>query len=380
MKKFILISCAATLFTSCYSPWNIGENKKVVMLPGVQAIVGRHCESSAIMNAVNYLGYSIPEHLITGAGGALAFSFAKETFPFLAARNADMREQFFIASGISWEKSTQSLVDSSDFGWKKINEILSEGFPVILRVDMRYLPYLYGGKYGPSYSSFGWHMVCLFGIDWSKNIAYVSDTALPGLQEISLKDLHKARSSKTKNMPPQGEFFWVNQKAEGYTPNYETMLQHSLRLILGYYEDYSLNALQHYGQDLLELESYSKQSFLLPAVLEYMAGNIEDFGTGGAAFRMLYRDYLQLTVEKLSGQIDSTINLSKLQDAIRQLDNNISDWHSMSDALRSLAARIKGMKADQRYAEYQKLQTLAQNIYKGEKMFYTVLKSVVKES
>lgn len=57
--------------------------------------------------------------------------------------------------------------------------------------DMRYLPYLYGGKYGPAYSSFGWHIICLFGIDWSIQEALVSDTAMPGLQRITLKDLHK---------------------------------------------------------------------------------------------------------------------------------------------------------------------------------------------
>lgn len=227
---------------------------------------------------------------------------------------------------------------------------------------MRYLPYLYGGKYGPAYSSFGWHMICLFGIDWSKEEALVSDTAQQGLQRIALKDLHKARSSKLKTMPPQSEFYWITEKAEGYNPDWQSLLQHSLRLVSSYYENHSLTALQRYGQDLVELETYSRQSFLLPAVLEFMAGNIEDFGTGGAAFRMLYRDFLQLVATRL----DSV----ELDPALSTLDGSIETWHQLATAFRSLSGRIKGLKADQRALEYQKLKTMADAIYNDNRRVF----------
>lgn len=373
MKQLMLISCAAAFLGSCSTAWDIGETAETVLLPQAKAIVGRHCESSAIMNALNYMGYPIEECLITGAGGALGFGFTRDTFPFLLARNGDMREQFFSAADIPWQKSAEDVANSPDYGWRQINSLLAQGLPVVLRVDMRYLPYLYGGKYGQTYTSFGWHMICLFGIDWHRQVAFVSDTAQQGLQEIALKDLHKARSSKLKVMPPQGEFYWISQKAENYTPNWEALLQHSISLVTGYYEDYSLDALQRYGQDLVELESYSKQVFLLPAVLEYMAGNIEDFGTGGAAFRMLYRDFLQLTANHLS-------DAGQFSTAISYLELSIIAWHEMSTACRSLAGRIKGLKAEQRTAEYQKLKSLAENIYKQEQIFYTELKNNIQES
>ncbi len=371
MKQFVLLSCAAFLLGGCENAYNIGETE-AVLLPGARAVAGRHCESSAIMNTLNYLGYDVDECLITGAGGALGFGFDRATFPFIYARNGDMREQFFSAAGIPWQKSADDIQARADYGWKQIHTLLSQGLPVILRVDMRYLPYLYGGKYGPAYSSFGWHMICLFGIDWSTEEALVSDTALPGLQTISLKDLHRARSSKLKVMPPEGEFFWVTQRAEGYTSSWERLLRHSLDLVTGYYEDSSLSGLQRYGQDLVELESYSKQSFLLPAVLEFMAGNIEDFGTGGAAFRMLYRDFLHLMKEE-----QETL---RLETAIAALDGSIEAWHGLATAFRSLAGRIKGMSADQRALEYQKLKTTADAIYKHEKLFYAELKNCMQEN
>jgi hypothetical protein len=372
MKQSVLLSCTAFLLGSCNNAWNIAETPEVVILPGASAVVGRHCESSAIMNALNYQGYPIEESLITGAGGALGFGFDRSPFPFIYARNGDMREQFFKAAGIPWQKSADDLEDSPDYGWKQIHDLLSQGLPVILRVDMRYLPYLYAGKYGPAHSSFGWHMICLFGIDWSTEEALVSDTAMPGMQTIALKDLHKARSSKLKVMPPQGEFYWITETADSYTPDWEKLLRHSLGLVTGYYEDHSLVALQRYGQDLVELETYSKQGFLLPAVFDFMAGNIEDFGTGGAAFRMLYRDFLQLVTVRL--------NTVRLESALATLDGSIEAWHQLATAFRSLAGRIKGMKADQRALEYQKLKTVADAIYNHEKLFYAELKTCLQEN
>jgi hypothetical protein len=116
---------------------------------------------------------------------------------------------------------------------------------------------------------------------------------------------------------------------------------------------------------------YSKQGFLLPAVFEFMAGNIEDFGTGGAAFRMLYRDFLHLMSVRLDGM--------QLESALAALDDSIEAWHELSTAFRSLAGRIKGMKADQRALEYQRLKTIAEAIYNHEKLFYAELSKCMEE-
>lgn len=61
---------------------------------------GAHCESSAILNALLYSGFDVTECEIVGGGGALSFLFIKDTFPFIAARNTDMKERFFKAAGL----------------------------------------------------------------------------------------------------------------------------------------------------------------------------------------------------------------------------------------------------------------------------------------
>ncbi|MBI9097980.1 MAG: BtrH N-terminal domain-containing protein [Spirochaetaceae bacterium] len=148
-----------------------GDEGKVISL-NHKAIAGKHCESSAILNALHYQGYEITEEQIIGAGAAPGFVYEKTAFPFLGGRSKNMRESFSKNTGIPFTVRQ----DSDDPRWNEIEGLLEQGIPVILRVDMRYLPYLYGGKYGPKYMSFGWHLVTLFAMDRQKGTALVTDT------------------------------------------------------------------------------------------------------------------------------------------------------------------------------------------------------------
>lgn len=370
-KELALLTCAVFAVTGCSEPWKFAGRQGKVVIADVRVIPGKHCESSAMMNALVHLGYPVTEPLITGAGGALSFSFDKGVFPFVGARNADMKEKFFAASGIGWHLPIPDIDTTKDLGWSEISALLDSGIPIILRVDMRYLPYRYGGKYGSSYTSFGGHMVTLFGIDYDKGIAFVSDTESSGLQTINLRDLNKARMSKTKVFPPHGEYYWVDKAREGFAFDRNDLLARSLEAVIGNYENQALAALERYGDDLADLESYSTKSFLLPAVLEYMAGNIEDFGTGGASFRMLYRDFL---VESSAKGVKTD-----LSGAVSAIEKSITSWHALSSEFRALSLRIKKTKGDERKEAYGYLRTLAEDVYKNEKAFYNELKKICAE-
>jgi hypothetical protein len=244
------------------------------------------------------------------------------------------------------------------------------------------LKYRYGGKYGSAYTSFGGHYVTLFGIDREKNEAYVSDTEYPGLQRISLADLHRARTSDTKNFPPRAEYYWaeppaVSAKVNGVTScagitkiDPDALLRSSLATVARNYEQGALSGLEHYGSDLAALETYSRQKYLIPAVFDYMSGNIESFGTGGASFRMLYREFLfyEMTQEN-HGELASLIPL---------LDDCISSWHTLSAEFRADAKAYKTETPEARAAMYAELQRTADGLHGREKRFYTELKKISK--
>ena len=238
--KELLIACSALLFASCAAPWETGSGAESrsgkrtgrIVLPEAAPVAGGHCESTAIMNALRHEGYDVSECMIAGGGGALSFRYTKGTFPYIGARNDDMRERFFAAAGIAWHKS---IPEGGDAGWGEIARLLSDGIPVILRVDMRFLPYRWGGKYGPSYTSFGWHIITLFGIDYDKGLAYVSDTEFGSLQAVKLSDLHRARTSKTKNWPPRAEFAWAEKAPAGFRIDPDRLVRSSIEAVLENY-------------------------------------------------------------------------------------------------------------------------------------------------
>lgn len=265
---------------------------------------GGHCESSAMQNALAFLGYETTEADIIGGGAAPSFLFTTQGFPFLGGRSPNMREFFFKAAKIDYEVVVPRDASS---GWEAPRRALASGLPVLLRVDMRYLPYLFGGSYGPPHFSFGWHWVCLVGIDSAGEEAFVTDTALESIQSIRIADLDKARSSQTKVFPPNREYVVIAARPKdwhldtdalfhaslgGLRANYETTTawrddaeNHDEKTLIG------LTGLEALPKVLAEIETYTNQYTLVPAY-RFMSDSIERNGTGGAAFRRLYRAFL----------------------------------------------------------------------------------------
>jgi hypothetical protein len=266
-------------------------------LEGFEARSGAHCESSAMLNALSYLGYGLGEADIVGGGGAPSFIFMNESFPFIGGRNERMREIFLEAARIP---CGAAVPRQGDPGWREIVALLERGLPVLLRVDMRWLPYLYGGKYGPPYMSFGGHWVCLHALDLDSGEASVTDTALGGPCRARISDLEKARLSATKTFPPRGEYAWIEARPSAWEFDADAVTESALAEVLANYGDpaggatmplVGIAGLAAFPEALASVHAMVNAFALAPAY-SYMAGSIERNGTGGAAFRRLFRDFL----------------------------------------------------------------------------------------
>jgi hypothetical protein len=359
------------------------ESNRSVILPNVNVIKGGHCESSAIMNALWYVGYNMSEAVVAGGGGAPAFSIMslQGNFPFLGGRSHNMREVFFEGSGIKWHLKRPGKAAKP---WADILEILDKGIPTVLRVDMRYLPYLYGGHYGPPYMSFGWHMITLFGIDLQKKVAYVSDTGLEGLQEIKLQDLEKARFSNTRVFPPGGEYYWIEKKPSNYQLDWRKLTLNAINQVIknmetahppahaGFNANMGLTGLKNLGNEIVNIENTLQNSFMIPIVFNFWYGCIETNGTGGAAFRILFRDFLKEAGEKAAG-IDTT-------EAVEAANASIAAWHQLANSFKQTAEKIGGIPDKEiRKKHYQNLAKLAAQLHQKEEMLYNTLKSISSE-
>ncbi len=259
-----------------------------------------------MLNALAYLGYGFSEADVAGGGGAPSFLFTRAAFPFLGGRNERMRENFLEAADIRFGVA---VPEPGDNGWRGVFELLECGLPVLLRVDMRYLPYLYGGKIGPAYMSFGWHVICLCGVDFDSGEACVTDTDRGGPCMVALRDLDKARGSSTKVYPPRREYAWIEPRPTLWSFDADRLARAALASILGNYDSppsWALNggSAKDSRAPLVGLSGLADfpavlgsihtivNPYALGAAYSYMAASIERNGTGGAAFRRLFRAFL----------------------------------------------------------------------------------------
>ncbi|MDA3809202.1 MAG: DUF4872 domain-containing protein [Spirochaetaceae bacterium] len=363
------------VFINLFSLFLIGCTDKTVLresaiLENVQPLPGKHCESSAIVNALNYQGYHIDEILLTGAGAAPSYIYDKGPFPFLGGRSLNMREVAFSNLGINWSVRTPGNKDSH---WDEILELLKNDTPVVLRVDMRYLPYLWDGKYGSKYTSFGWHMITLFGINHENNVAYVTDTEMSGLQEIKLEDLTKARGSNTKTFPPENEYFWIEKAPENFSFDLEEVVFHSIDQYIdnmnsGINPLTGLKGISQLPSEIENIETYVK-SYMLAPVFEFMSGSIETNGTGGGFFRKFYSDFLF----RASRELDK----EDLETAAELALDCAQSWTDLSKEFKSLSADIFSIKdKEKRKERYSQAIVISQQIFNKEQLFLTHLMSI----
>jgi hypothetical protein len=385
MRLLIIVIVYLTIVFLVGSPVWAGDQKAAasVMLPNVTVVKGCHCESSAILNALHYLGYEMNEAIVAGGGGAPSFIYQQGNagnFPFLGGRTGRLREVFFKGAGIQWHLEYPK---DPSHPWESIVKILKKGIPVILRVDMQYLPYLFSGQYGPPYMSFGWHMITLFGVDIRKKIAYVSDTGLESLQEIKLEDLEKARFSKSKIFPPHGEYYWVEKRPVDYRLDWKILTLNAINEVVhnmeqvdpppipGFKGVVGLSGLKNLGNEIMNIEKNIQNPFLLPMVFGFFHGCIETNGTGGAAFRVLFRDFLKEAGKKVKG-IDTS-------EALTAANAAIEAWHDLAKGFKLVGEKIGTIRdKSKRKEQYCTLAQLANKLYQKEKRLYEKLKVIAR--
>lgn len=136
--KFVLMSLVTSLtLVGCSKGISVSTSDETVELREFNLLVGKHCESSAVMNALNYQGLKLSEDMINGLASSISFTFETEGgFPFLGCRTADFKGNFVKATGM---KCVEVAPKNSQEAYEGIKAVLKRNIPVVLRVDMRYL-------------------------------------------------------------------------------------------------------------------------------------------------------------------------------------------------------------------------------------------------
>ncbi len=172
-------------------------------LQGFQSLETHHCVTGSMRHIYEFHGYPISEDLLLGLGAGVGFIYwhQKGIDPFYGGRaNFDRPGVEGLEKTVGRRTGVQVEIfrtKSARKAEKALLEMLTAGKPVMIHVDMGFLPYFDL----PEDYHFGQHVVVVAGYDRKAKQVLIADRDA-ALHPMSLQDLAKARGSTFKPFPP----------------------------------------------------------------------------------------------------------------------------------------------------------------------------------
>ena len=178
-------------------------------IPGFQHFTTQHCVTGSLCHIYAFYGYPVSEEMLLGLGSGVGFVYwhTRGALPFLGGR-ANIERPGEEGLEKTAGRRTGVRVDSFRTGSaakaeKTLLELLTGGQPVMLLVDMGYLPYF---DFGEEEFHFGYHAVVACGYDTETKEILLADRD-ESLHAVSLEALRHARGSTYPPFPPRHAWY-----------------------------------------------------------------------------------------------------------------------------------------------------------------------------
>ena len=176
---------------------------------GFNSLETHHCVTGSMLHIYDFHHHFISEDMLLGIGAGLGFIYwhMKGTPPMFGGRGNVGRpgeEGLEVTAGRrTGVRVEKHYTGSAKKAEKALLEMLEAGEPVMMNVDMGFLPYFTDL---PEDFHFGGHMIAIGGYDAETRRVLVADRDKP-LHPVSLDDIAKARGSTFKPFPPRNMWF-----------------------------------------------------------------------------------------------------------------------------------------------------------------------------
>jgi hypothetical protein len=177
--------------------------------PGFVSLETHHCITGSMLHLYRAHGDAISEDMLLGIGAGLGFIYwhQKGAAPMLGGRANVARpgeEGLEVtAARRTGVRAERHATGSARKAEATLLALLEAGQPVMLQVDMGFLPYLHDLPEG---FHFGYHVITVGGYEPATRRVLVADRDLP-LHPVSLEDLARARGSTYKPFPPRHTWY-----------------------------------------------------------------------------------------------------------------------------------------------------------------------------
>lgn len=173
-------------------------------IPRFQAQPTHHCVTGSMRHIYCFYDHDISEEMLLGLGQGVGFIYwhQKGADPFLGGRATPKPGMEVLAGQRTGVAVTEHTTTSARKARHSLLDQLVAGQPVMLQVDMGFLPYF---DFQDTGYHFGGHVIVACGYDETADQVLVADR--DGLYPVPLADLEKARGSTFKPFPPKNKWF-----------------------------------------------------------------------------------------------------------------------------------------------------------------------------
>ena len=344
-----------------------------------------------------FYGFPMSEAMAFGLDATMGFGFfdttSKVSFipesdvPFFLGGKQGTIEPNSLACrllGITIRKQSFTITEKA---WEESKMLINQDIPLILRIDLGYLPYF--REEGDIH--FGGHAITLAGYDEENGIAFVGDSEFEGFQEISIEQLKKGRSSEygPKFMRPNNTQFSMKRRPDGKHPPLAAGVKVAIQRVANNMlrpsvSNNGIQGLKLFASSIplwdKKLKGESKDPTGKPIsrarlMFELLHGYIETWGTGGASFRNLYKQFL---VELLNhseiregAKAWASEDFKVLEECISIIGDSALNWTLIAEILKKAADKYKDNCLE--YINLDELQDFVLVILKKEELLFNKL-------
>jgi hypothetical protein len=271
-------------------------------LSGFDHFTTHHCITGSLRHIYAFNGYPISEEMLLGLGTGVGFIYwhMKGALPFLGGR-ANIERPGVEGLEKTVGRRTGVVVQSYRTGSAKraeqrLLELLHATQPVMLILDMGYLPYFH---FDGEEFHFGYHAVVACGYDPTSKEVLLADRDQP-LHTVPMAALRQARSSTYKPFPPQHgwyEFEFGDKRPIDPVEIRQAIQEAAQGMLEPPITNLGIKGVRKAARRIPDWPSVLDEKALRDACINTAIMIDARGGTGGGLFRYMYARFLQEAAE-----------------------------------------------------------------------------------
>lgn len=334
-------------------------------IPGFEHLYTHHCVSGSMAQIYKFYEHNISEEMLLCLGEGVGYIYwhQKGTEPFIGGRSQPKPSMEEIAAQRTGVKVGSYTTTSARKAKKTLVSALEANEPVMLQVDMGFLPYF---DFDGEEYHFGGHGVVACGYDAKSDTVLISDR--DALYPVPMADLAQARSSTFKPFPPKNRWltFDFSQKRQPTPVEIRTAIKNMAALML----EPPISNIGVAGIRKTAVLLPQWPALLSPEQLKWTLFNVYIFispvgGSGGGAFRYMLSRFLCEAAERLQDN---------------RFEASAHAFHTIADAWEEVAAWAKTQsEADNPAAHLEEASQPIQALANQEEQAWTTLLNLANE-